>query len=279
MLWWISGIGLLAVTATVAGLWVSMAKIWPHPDLPRWIVERPIAHRGLHEADAGIPENSLAALEAAVAAGYPIELDVRILADGNVVVFHDHTLARMAGDGRRIDTCTAEDLRPLRLTGSDQHIPLLGEALATIEGRVPILIELKNPFRGDRSLERAVAAALGDYEGEWAVVSFNPFSLRWFRKHLPEVPRGQLACDFDRLGEELEVRLPQWKRALLARLLLDGLSRPAFLAYHEGSLPAGAVERKRRRGLPVLAWTIRDGRQEARARRFADNIIFENCRP
>ena len=279
MFTWIVAIAAGTLLVAAAAAWVWLGRSWPREDLPAWITERPIAHRGLHDAQAGVPENSLAALHAAAEAGWPIELDARLLADGNVAVFHDHTLARMTGDGRRTDECSADEIEPLRLAGSDQRIPLLPEAVACIAGRVGLLIELKNPSRTDRSLERAVARIMTDYAGSWAVVSFNPFSLRWFRRHLPQVPRGQLACNFNKLHEELEVPLPQWKRTALAMGMLDGLSRPAFIGYHAGSLPVWSLARKRAAGLTVLAWTIRSESEEAHARRHADNIIFEGYRP
>jgi len=247
-------------------------------NLPSWIVERPIAHRGLHDRTSGVPENSLAAFEAAVAAGYPIELDVQLLADGQVVVFHDFDLKRLTGDGRDVADCTAEDLRPLRLDGTDQPVPLLTEVLAAVGGRTPLLIELKSPSRDDRRLERAVGVLLADCGDPVAVQSFNSLSLKWFREHMPEIPRGQLGSDFAGTGPAAAPVAGHGKASL--RDLMPGQpGRPAFVACDARRLRAWTPEQKRLVGLPLLAWTVRSFAEAARALKHADNIIFEGFRP
>jgi len=223
--------------------------------LPSWIVERPIAHRGLHDRASGVPENSLAAFEAAVAAGYPIELDVQLLAD-----------------------CAAEDLRPLRLDGTDQPVPLLAEVLAAVRGGTPLLIELKSPSRKDRRLERAVGALLADCGDPVAVQSFNSLSLKWFCEHMPEIPRGQLGSDFAGGGSSAAPVAGHGKASL--RDLMPGRpDRPAFVACDTRRLRAWTPEQKRLIGLPLLAWTVRSFAEAARALKHADNIIFEGFRP
>lgn len=138
-----------------------------------WLRERPIAHRGLH--GDGVPENSVAAFEAAVDAGYPVELDVRLTADAVPVVHHDESLERCCGLDATVAETERADLADLTLQGSDQCLPTLETALETVDGRVPLLVEVKNRERpGD--VERATAAVLDEYDGAFAVQSFNPVS-------------------------------------------------------------------------------------------------------
>lgn len=247
-------------------------------DLPAWITQRPIAHRGLHNAAAGAPENSLAAFQRAVDAGYPIETDVHLLTDGRLAVFHDFTLKRMTGDPRDVAVCTSAEIVALRLGGTDQHVPLLEEVLALVNGRVPILIEIKTRSRTDRRLEKALAAALDKYSGPVAVQSFNPYSLKWFAKHRPNIARGQLATDFNS-PDTAELDLPWYQKTALRHLLLSGQSRPSFIAYDARALPAWAVNQKRAAGLPVLAWTVRANADKSAAAAYCDNIIFEGWMP
>ena len=241
--------------------------------LPDWLLHTPIAHRGLHDTRAGVPENSLAAFEAAVRAGYPIEMDVQLLADGRVAVFHDLSLRRMTGRRVHLAELTAGEIRPLRLQDSDQGIALLDEALELVAGRVGLLIETKNHSLSDRRLEQAVETALAGYDGPVAVQSFNPFSLQWFARNRPEIPRGQLAYDFH--GQ----RMARYEKFLLRRLLMNWVSRPAFVSYQIRCLPFGAVARARRRGLAVLGWICRSRDQQRRAEAWCDNVIFEHYRP
>jgi glycerophosphoryl diester phosphodiesterase len=246
--------------------------------LPSWITGRPIAHRGLHDSSGGVPENSLAAFENAVAGGYPAELDVRLLADGRLVVFHDRNLKRLTGDPRDVADCAAADLRGLRLCNTDQHVPLLGEVLETVDGRTPLLIEVKNDSRDDRRPERALGRELAGYGGPVAVQSFNLHSVKWFEQHLPQVPRGQLASDFGG-GDKAGVELAGSSEFALQHLLLNRYAEPAFIAYDARCLSAWAPRQRRLAGLPVLAWTVRCPAEMHEALKYCDNVIFEGFRP
>ncbi len=241
--------------------------------LPTWLTSRPIAHRGLHDLFAGRPENSRIAIEAAAAAGHPAEIDVHMLADGEIVVFHDFNFARMCGDERQVLQCTSRDIRPLRLRGTGEGVPLLRDVLAVAVGRSPLLIEVKNDSRFDRRCEKALARLLDDYRGEFAVQSFNPFSVQWFARHRPAIVRGQLACKFR--GEDV----PWHRKWLLSNLMMNVFSRPHFIAYKFDELPRLAVTRCRRAGLPVLGWTVRSEDQQRAAMPHCDNIIFEGYLP
>ncbi len=237
---------------------------------PRWLWERPIAHRGLHDDDR--PENSLAAFEAAALAGDPIELDVHLSADGEVVVFHDQDLERMTGRPGTVAQTPMQTLRSLRLGDSEQTIPSLDDVLDHIAGRVPLLVELKPPAVVG-PLERAVCAVLERHGGEHAVQSFDPYSMLWMRRHAPGIPRGLLSADM------LEEDLPLHQGAGLRNLALAPRIRPDFVAYELWSLPYWAPSAWRRMGGLLLAWTVRDEGGLRRAREVADNVIFEYVRP
>ena len=151
-----------------------------------WLVETPIAHRGLHSKT--VPENSLLAFSKAIEKGYAIELDVHMLADGTIAVFHDASLARMTGNDGYIKYLNKNDLKALTLKGTKEHIPTLEEALKLIDGRVPVLIEIKNPYKVGK-IEQAVIDTLKNYQGEYAVQSFNPYSMGYFKQHAPNIIR------------------------------------------------------------------------------------------
>ncbi len=240
--------------------------------LPSWLRERPVAHRGLHDADR--PENSLAAFEAAAAAGYPIELDVHLTADGGAVVFHDDTLDRMTGRPGRVREHSLAELGALRLRGCDEPIPSLDQVLERVAGRVPLLVELKTHRAAAAGpLERAVCNALARFPGEHAVQSFDPWSMLWMRRHAPHLPRGMLSGDMRSEG------LPKHEALLLEHLALAPTVLPDFIGYELRALPHWAPSLLRRLGRPLLAWTIRDEPALHRARGLVDNVIFENVRP
>jgi len=225
-----------------------------------WITTRPIAHRGLHQGTA-VAENSLAAFEAAIAAQHPIELDVQLLADGHLAVFHDRDLKRLVGQKGRIADQTLQSLRGYHLFGTDQTIPSLAETLACINGQVPVLIEIKNEKKVGPP-EQALIKTLAGYRGEFAVQSFNPRSLQWFKHQAPDVIRGQLASK------------PQ--PFLRSHLLLTWASAPHFISYNVKALPTLPTTLARRRfNLPLLAWTVRSQADCDRAMLHADNYIFD----
>lgn len=237
-----------------------------------WLLEYPIAHRGLHDADRGVPENSLAAFEAARDAGIPAELDVRLLRDGSVAVFHDEDLSRLTGVKGRLEDQDAGSIKTMRLRGTGESIPLLPEVLDLVGGRTPLLVELKN-FGIPGRLEAVVWEALESYNGRFAVQSFNPFSMGWFKVHAPRVIRGHLSGAFD--GLPLEEPLKE----TLRRLDLIDVSAPAFVGYDIRWLPFGPVTELRARGMPVLGWTVRSEAERAHALEWCDNYIFEYIEP
>ncbi len=237
---------------------------------PTWILRRPIAHRGLHGPRR--PENSLSAFEAAVDHGYPIELDVHLTSDAQVVVFHDDELRRMTGASGRVTELSLAQLRQRRLLGTDDHVPSLREVLELVDGRVPLVVELKSHGAAG-ALETRTRDVLRDYAGEVAVQSFNPRSVAWFRRESPHLPRGLLATDF------ADEDLPTYQKILLRRLAPVPWVAPDYVGYDLRCLPYWPVTLLRRVGVPVVAWTIRTAADAARAAVVADNMIFENVRP
>jgi len=240
----------------------------PHAEhANRWLRQQPIAHRGLH--DEQLPENSLGAFQAAVARGYAIELDVRTTRDGTPVVFHDASLDRMTGHSALLHETKLEQLGPLQLKASRESIPTLEQTLSLVDGQSPLLIELKSR-RPVGKLESAVAGLLDTYKGPAAIQSFDPKSVAWFRKHRPKVTRGQLSGDFR--GQ----RMPWFQKAALARMVFNFQTAPDFIAYDHRCLPGPLV---RNAGIPLLAWTVTTPVEAARAKKHADNIIFEGFHP
>ena len=231
------------------------------------------AHRGLHNGERA--ENSMSAFRAAVEAGYGIELDVRLSKDGRLVVFHDDTLDRVCGREGRVVDFTAAELATFKLNGTDDGIPLFSDVLALIDGRVPLLVEIKENA-GDSGVSLATCEMMKRYGGEYIIESFNPLSLKVVRERLPEIPRGILS---HRYYEYEKSRKPLF--FLLQSLLLNFLCRPAFIAYdHRHAKAFGLRFVRSFFGIPTIAWTVRSSEEEVIARKNGfDGIIFENYLP
>ena len=242
----------------------------PRRPIPSWLLAAPFAHRGLH--DEARPENSLAAAEAAVNAGFAIEVDLRLSADQVPVVFHDQDLQRLCALPQALSELSADELAQCSLGGSGSTIPRLSELLERVAGRAPLLLEIKNEGRPGR-LEEETARLLSEYSGPVALQSFNPLSVRALRRLCPERPRGLLA---DRYRPE-EAPVGPLRRWLLRHLLLARLCEPDFVAYRleDLSLPPLGLARLRRAGCPLLLWTIRDPQARALALELGENYIFE----
>lgn len=230
-----------------------------------WLKNTPIAHRGLHDADA--PENSLLAFQKAMEAGYAIELDVHLSYDGEVVVMHDENLQRMTGVDGEIAQLHLSEIQKHKLLKSDEGVPTLKEVFDLVDGRVPLLIEIKNEGRVG-GVESALSALLKTYKGEVAIQSFNPFVLQWFANNAPHIIRGQLSGSFS------DVKLAWHKKFLLKNLLLNGISKPHFIAYELDCLGNYMVQ-KQRKDMPLLGWTVRSDEEMSTVLSRADNIIFE----
>jgi glycerophosphoryl diester phosphodiesterase len=238
---------------------------------PAWLVATPIAHRGLHSEIR--PENSLAAIDEAVQRGFPVEIDVQTSADGRAIVFHDWNLHRLTGFDARVKFTNSVEIQKLRLSGGSERIPFLEDVLDLVNGRQPLIVEIKNRKRPG-ALEPEISRILRNYKGAVAVHSFNPFSLGWFRRNHPGLCRGQISCSFDTDD------MASWKKMILAHYGMNWMSRPHFISHHWKQLPAIVPTLLRLLlRMPLLTWTVRGEKEEALARRFADNIFFESYLP
>lgn len=224
---------------------------------------QPFAHRGLH--GGGLVENGLSAFDAAMAGGFGIECDVQLSRDGVPYVFHDDTLDRLTAHHGAFSACTAKALDAMTLVESGEALPRLAAVLARIDGREPLLIEIKARGRGVGRICSAVRHALEGYGGPVAIMSFNPLVVGWFAHFVPRIVRGLVVTEEDSRG---------WRGEVRRTLALWG-ARPDFLAYDIRDLPSRFAARARRRGLPVLTWTVRTAAQQAVALAHADASIFE----
>lgn len=236
------------------------------------LLERPFAHRGLHSNNEVIPENSMAAFKKALAKNFAIELDVHLLSDGKVVVFHDETVQRLCGINKRIDEFDSKEIKNLCLLDSENRIPLLREVLEIVNGKVPLLIEIKNKSTVGK-LESAVYNELKNYKGKFAIQSFNPFSLNWFAKNSPNILRGQLSSDFK--GEDIN----PITKLLLRNFYLNFVSKPQFIAYDCSNMPNNKIKKLRQKGLPILCWTVKSNEEYKTVKPLCDNVIFEGFVP
>ncbi len=235
----------------------------------------PIAHRGLHDKTEGRIENSRAAVSAAIERGYGIEIDVQLTSDGAAVVFHDDTLDRLTEGVGPVRNRTRNDLAKLKLSGSDETVPSLREILEIIDGRVPLLVEVKDQDGAlgydARPLEAAVAKDLEGYPGPVAVMSFNPYSVSALQTLAPGIPRGLVTDAFD----SAHSNLPESQLERLRRIEDFDRVGASFVSHNHRHLDMGAIGELKARGVPVLCWTVRSTEEEAIARRIADNVTFE----
>lgn len=243
--------------------WLAPA---PRPRKVGWLGAASYAHRGLHRT--GVPENSLAAFRGAINRGMGIECDVQRSADGQAVVFHDFELDRLTDATGPVGDRRADELTAITLKGSAERIPTLRQMLDEVAGRVPILIEIKSrrgSFRHAGALCQAVCRALEGYAGPHAVMSFDPRVVRWFADRSPLTVRGLV------MTEENDKALP----GIIRRHLWLWKARPDFLAYDIRDLPSRFAGAQRRRGLPLLTWTVRTAEHCERTRVHADAPIAE----
>ncbi len=254
-------------------LFLIMPRMVGRPDIApflRWLY----AHRGLHDNGGDAPENSLRAFQRAVEAGYGIELDVQLSKDQVPVVFHDFTLERVCGAKGRVCDLTWEELEKLSLCGTDQRIPRLEEALSLVDGRVPLIIELKIE-ETDISVCPVVDGLLSKYGGMYCIESFNPLGVFWYRRNRRRVVRGQLSDAFYREGEYMEPI-----HFFLQNLLFNWLAKPDFIAYNR-KYPKTLPFRLCRSlyGCTAAAWTIRSEEELREAGNDFDFFIFDSFVP
>lgn len=244
--------------------------------LPRPLVTIPLTHRGYHNQAANRPELSMAAFRAAIEAGYGIELDVQLTADGQAAVFHDDTLDRMTDAAGPIIARTADELAKVHLLGTSETIPTLRQVTDLVAGRVPLLIEIKDlrDTRGPTSglLEKAVADSLEGYPGPVAVMSFNPYIVFHMARLAPHLPRGLTTEYYD---HDVCAPIPPATCDRLREIPDFDATGSSFISHRHTDIGQARVAELKARGASILCWTIRSPAEETAARLVADNITFE----
>ena len=245
---------------------------------PAWLTALPLAHRGLHDASAGVIENTASAFAAAIAGGYGIETDLQISADGEAMVHHDDALGRLTEGSGRLADMTAAEIEAVRFKATSDRIMTLGDLCDFVAGRATVVLELKSHFDGDRRLVQRCAHVLANYAGPVAVMSFDPAMMEVARWIAPHMTRGIVAERY--YAHHEWDRFSRSEKRSMAFLLHATRTRPHFIAYGLKDLPSVAplVARTIFR-LPLLTWTVRSEDDRRRAAHWADQMIFEGFRP
>lgn len=279
---------MLSAIITIISLIVIISVIYIFLTLPRVfdqanmdLLKVDYAHRGLHGGD--IPENSLAAYKNAIDNGYGIEIDVQLSSDGEIFVFHDPDAKRMCGVDKKIFEMTAEEIKSLRLNNTDEHIPTLAEVLSLVDGSVPLLIEIKY-YAETMKLCASLAEMLDPYYGSFAVQSFDPRVLRYFKKNRPRFARGQLVAKTQKRSERSKSKDSNAKNPivsfLLNHLLLNVLSRPDFISIQKNhTLELGFVLATEVFKAKAFIWTVKSEKHYEFFRKQGYFSIFESIRP
>lgn len=245
---------------------------------PDWLTARPVAHRGLHDRERGIIENMPGAAQAAIAGRFGIECDIQLTADGEAMVHHDDELGRLTEASGALKEKTAAELKAVKFKDTDERMMSLADLCALVGGRVPLVIEVKSHFDGDRRLVKRMAEVLASYSGPAVGMSFDPDQVLALREIMPALPRGIVAESSYDAADWPEATPAQ--RQGMTHLRHAFRTRPHFVAYWVDELPAMAPWIARNLfGLPLLTWTVRTPEQRARAARYADQMIFEGFVP
>ena len=245
---------------------------------PDWLTARPVAHRGLHDAARGIIENMPGAVQAAIAGNFSIEVDIQLSADGEAMVHHDDALGRLTEGSGALRGKTASELKAVTFKSTAERMMTLGDLCALVAGRVPLVIEVKSHFDGDRRLVARMGQVLAAYSGPAAGMSFDPDQVVALRELMPSRPRG-IVAEREYTQAEWPEASPEQRRGM-THLRHALRTRPHFVAYWVNELPAAAPWIARHIfGLPLLTWTVRTPEQRARATRHADQMIFEGFVP
>ena len=227
-----------------------------------------IAHRGLHDGNENIPENTCLSVSKALNNGYSVEVDVHLTKDNKIVVMHDDNLLRMVGIDKKIRELTYEELSEYTIKNSEEKIPLLTDILNIVCGKEMILIEIKT-YNEVGPLEEEIVKILDDYKGEFAVQSFNPFAVKWFKKNRPDYIRGLLSCGFE------HDKFNFIKRVVLRKLWLLNWAEPHFVSYEITDLTKKKAAKVKRKNMKLLAWTVDSDNKHKKALELCDGEIFE----
>jgi len=241
-----------------------------------WLTEVAIAHRGLHDVNNGVEENSLPAFEAAIEHGYAIEADLQLSSDGEAMVFHDRVLDRLTNQAGSISDFTAAELNKITYANGRGTIPTLAQVLDLVSGRAGLVVEVKSRWTGDTRLVRKTAQYLASYAENAAVMSFDPVQVAWLAHEAPYVMRGMVA---DGATQDDYPWLPLSTRLSLREFRHADVTQPDFLALDKYWLPCPVSRSYRKMRTPVICWTIRSEQEASDALRWCDQITFEGYSP
>ena len=267
------GIGLLVLALFLLWMFAIAPQMFQRPSLTT-LAKYDYAHRGLHNAERGIPENSLLAFRIAAESGFGIELDVQLTRDQQVVVFHDEDLSRVCGQNLKVCDLTYDELQKFPLLGTSETIPTLRDALAAIGRRTPVIVELKY-YSEYQLLCPKVFAVLSEYKGAYCVESFNPLVVKWFKDHQPQVIRGQLMTQVEP-NKQVNKFEAFWGRNLFSNFI----TRPHFEAYqYEYRNRPSMWLAKNMLGMQEISWIITDIDTYRQLKNDNCIIIFEGFEP
>jgi glycerophosphoryl diester phosphodiesterase len=245
---------------------------------PDWLTARPVAHRGLHDISRGIVENMPAATEAAIAGNFAIECDIQLTSDGEAMVHHDDELGRLTDGSGALLTRTAAELKAVHFKNTTERMMTLTDLCSLVDGRVPLVIEVKSHFDGDRKLVKRMAEVLSTYKGRAVGMSFDPDQVVALRELIPSRPHG-IVAEHDYTGQDWPEASPAQRHGM-THLRHFFRTQPDFVAYWVNELPSVAPWLARNVfRCPLLTWTVRTPEQRARAARYADQMIFEGFVP
>ena len=227
-----------------------------------------IAHRGLFNKE-NIPENSIKAFELCVQKGYAIELDVNMTKDGYLVVFHDTNLKRMTGIKYNVSDLNLNEIKKLKLLGTENRIPTLEDVFLLVDGKVPLMIEIKRNDKFEELMPKLISM-LDKYNGEYVVKSFDPRIVYWLKKNAPHITRGQLAAKNIR---EVKSRIMKF---LLGKMFFNIFTKPHFISYQYTNMNYKMYKKQKRKGREVAVWTVKSKDEYLKIKDICDMVIFEN---
>ena len=235
-----------------------------------WLFKKPIAHRGFHNPNA--PENSLKAYMNAIKMDYAIELDIHMISDGNLIVFHDDNVERVTGVNMDVAELTIDDINELRLFNTSERIPLFKELLELVDGQVPLVIEIKDTSEVG-VIEESLLSHLEGYNGDYVVQAFNPLRVKWLKNNAPHIIRGQLS------GLYTDSDIGFFEKFVLGNLTFNFITKPDFINYEIAGLEKPIVKLLKFMGYPVISWTATDSETYCKALRLSENVVFERVNP
>lgn len=266
---------LLLIIFAAVYLFLTAPSTRRHKTLSRMMGKR-YAHRGLYDAGKGIPENTLAAFSRCIEHGFGFEFDVRMTSDKKLVIMHDNSTLRMTGVDAKASELTAEQLRQLRIGGTDEVVPYFSEVLELVSGRIPLIVEIKTDGADYREVCAAVAKMLDGYSGDYVIESFDPRAVKWYRKNRPDIARGQLTEHFN----SRKSNIPKLLGFIMHNYLSNFLTRPDFLAMRITDR-YGFTHKllKKLFGANVVVWTAQSEDELLQSEKEGCTVIFEHFTP